>query len=62
MKQSVQFLQLKTTKNTVCYEEVPPTGKPPMIGRLYVQKWAVEPAPQNLVVTIDTDVPQVSSS
>ena len=41
----------KETKNTVRFQEMPEEGKPPVIGTLYVQKWAVG-ATEQLVVTI----------
>jgi hypothetical protein len=34
------FERDKVTKNTVRFQEIPETGKPPVIGTLYVQKWA----------------------
>ena len=36
----VTFTKEKDTKNTVRYIEDPQPGKPPVIGSLYVQKWA----------------------
>ena len=35
------FKKEKETKNTVKFQETPEAGKPPIIGTLYVQKWAV---------------------
>ena len=44
----------KETKNTIRYTEKPETGKPPAIGTIYVQKWALpEPTPASITVTID---------
>ncbi len=37
----VVFKKVKETKNMVRFEEVPEKGKQPVIGTLYVQKWAV---------------------
>ena len=42
----------KETKNTIRYAEVA-EGQPPVIGTLYVQKWAVKGTPKKLKVTID---------
>lgn len=43
----------KATKNTYRYAEVSQPGKPPAIGTLYVQKWALgEPAPSQIQVEI----------
>lgn len=39
-KHTVRFVREKETKNTVRFNEVPPDGKPPLIGALYIQKWA----------------------
>ena len=39
-KHTVRFVREKETKNTVRFSEVPPEGKPPLIGTLYIQKWA----------------------
>lgn len=38
---TIKFKKVKETKNTVKFEEVVAAGKPPVIGQLYVQKWAV---------------------
>ena len=37
-KHTVRFVREKETKNTVRFSEVPPDGKPPLIGTLYLQK------------------------
>ncbi len=42
----------KETKNTLRYSEVA-EGQPPVIGTLYVQKWALKGAPKRLKVTIE---------
>ncbi|MGA2620282.1 MAG: hypothetical protein ABSF26_21905 [Thermoguttaceae bacterium] len=42
----------KETKNTLRYSEVA-EGQPPIVGTLYVQKWAVKGAPKRLKVTIE---------
>lgn len=36
----VKFKREKETKNTVRFQEVEEKGKPPVIGTMYVQKWA----------------------
>ena len=38
----LEFKLEKPTKNTVKMEEVVKSGKPHVIGQLYVQKWAAE--------------------
>ena len=44
----------KETKNTMRYTEQPEAGKPPAIGTIYIQKWALpEPTPQSITVTIE---------
>ncbi len=44
----------KETKNTIRYTEKPEAGKPPSIGTIYIQKWALpEPAPQSITVTVE---------
>ena len=49
----VTLRRAKETKNTVRYEE-PESGEPPVIGTLYVQKWAVHRLedPEAITVTI----------
>lgn len=49
---TINFKKEKETKNTVKFEEVPGTGKPPVVGTLYVQKWAVGDA-EELTVTME---------
>jgi hypothetical protein len=50
--QTITFTVERETKNTVRYQEQT-DGKPPAIGTLYVQKWALgDNAPQTLSVTI----------
>ena len=47
------FVTERETKNTVRFQEET-SGKPPVIGTLYVQRWALgEPLPQRLTVTIE---------
>lgn len=48
------FEMEKETKNTVRFQEVS-EGKPPVIGTLYVQKWALpKPVPQKITVTLNS--------
>ena len=35
----VKFKKDRDTKNTVRFDEAVESGKPPVIGTLYVQKW-----------------------
>ncbi len=52
-RQTVVFVTERETKNTVRFQEEA-SGKPPVIGTLYVQRWALgEPLPQRLTVTIE---------
>ncbi len=55
MKHETTFTHEKSTKNTERYQEQPEPGKPPIIGTLYVQRWALgTPLPKTLKVTIET--------
>ena len=52
-RQTLVFVRERETKNTVRFQEEA-NGKPPVIGTLYVQRWALgEPLPQRLTVTIE---------
>ena len=52
-RQTLVFATERETKNTVRFQEEA-SGKPPVIGTLYVQRWALgEPLPQRLTVTIE---------
>ena len=52
-RQTVIFTLEKETKNTIRYQEQA-DGKPPAIGTLYVQRWALGlPVPDRLVVTVE---------
>ena len=42
----------KETKNTVRYAEVA-EGQPPVIGTIYVQKWAMKGIPKRVNVTLE---------
>lgn len=56
MKHETQFTHEKSTKNTERYAEQPESGKPPIIGTLYIQRWALgQPLPKSLKVTIETE-------
>lgn len=50
----VMLKRAKETKNTVRYEE-PSGGNPPIIGTLYIQKWATVrlEEPETITVTIE---------
>ena len=50
----LSFKQDKETKSTIRYAEVT-DGKPPIVGSLYVQKWALgDVIPDTLEVTISS--------
>ena len=50
--QTLTFTLERETKNTARYQEQT-EGKPPVVGTLYVQKWALgTDLPKSLVVTI----------
>ena len=52
-RQTPVFVTERETKNTVRFQEEA-TDKPPVIGTLYVERWALgEPLPQRLTVTIE---------
>ena len=52
-RKTLVFVTERETKNTVRFQEEA-SGKPPVIGTLYVQRWALgEPLPQRLTVTIE---------
>jgi hypothetical protein len=47
MKLEATFTLERETKNTYRYqEELSGSGKPPVIGTLYIQKWALDSHPQ----------------
>ena len=49
----IEFKVERETKNTVRYEEET-DGQPPMIGTLYVQKWALgKDFPKQIRVTLE---------
>jgi hypothetical protein len=49
---TLTFTIERETKNTIRYQEQT-NGKPPAIGTLYIQKWALgNPPPQKLAVSI----------
>jgi hypothetical protein len=53
-RQTLVFVMERETKNTVRYQEEA-IGKPPVVGTLYVQRWALgQPLPQRVSVTIET--------
>ena len=48
-----KFVFDRPTKNTVRYSEEPAGGEAPVVGTLYVQKWALgNQPPQVITVTI----------
>lgn len=49
---TITFVREKETKNTVKFEEKPAAGQPPVVGSLYIQKWAAGEA-KELTVTIE---------
>ena len=52
-QQTLVFVMERETKNTVRFQEET-NGKPPVVGTLYVQRWALgQPLPQRLSVTIE---------
>jgi hypothetical protein len=57
MKLEATFTLERETKNTYRYqEELSGSGKPPVIGTLYIQKWAVgSPPPRRLRIIVETE-------
>lgn len=52
-RQTLVFTVERETKNTVRYQEEA-IGKPPVVGTLHVQRWALgQPVPQRLTVVIE---------
>jgi hypothetical protein len=55
MKRTIRFVHKKDTAKTRVYEEVPQQGQPPVVGTIYVQKWAAGDATEVTVeLTIGT--------
>jgi len=55
VNQQLRFSIERETKNTVRYQEES-QGKPPVIGTLYVQKWALGiDVPTTLVLTLTAE-------
>jgi len=48
------FEMEKETKNTIRYTEVA-EGQPPIIGTVYVQKWAIKGTPKMIKVTLEVE-------
>lgn len=48
------FEAQRETDNTVVFKETPESGTAPMVGRLYVQKWALHQMgnPARITVTV----------
>lgn len=57
MKLEATFTLERETKNTYRYQEEPSgSGKPPIIGTLYLQKWAVgSPPPRRIRITVEAE-------
>ena len=54
MKLEIVLELERTTKNTARYKEIPPKGKPPVLGTLYIQQWALPtPYPEHISVAIE---------
>ena len=52
-EKTLVFEFLQETKNTVRFQEKPEPGQPPIVGSLYVQKWAFPgDVPKELTATI----------
>ena len=51
VEKTITFELQPDTKNTYRFQEVV-KGEPPLIGTLYVQRWAFETKPQTITVTI----------
>ena len=51
VEKTLTFELERDTKNTYRFQEAA-KGEPPLIGTLYVQKWAFETTPQTITVTI----------
>ena len=54
MKLERVFELEKETKNTIRYAEVA-EGQPPVIGTIYVQKWALKGTPKKVKVTLELE-------
>jgi hypothetical protein len=50
-KKTLIFVLEKETKNTIRFQEKPADGQPPIIGTVYIQKWA-KPA-NTITVTVE---------
>jgi hypothetical protein len=55
MKLERVFEMEKETKNTVRYQEEQVEGQPPVIGTIYVQKWALKGIPNKVKVTLEME-------
>ena len=56
----VTLHRAKETKNTVRFEE-PESGDPPIIGTLYLQKWATHRLEDPETITVTIEVPAGST-
>lgn len=57
---AVSLNRAKETKNTVRYEEQV-GGEPPVIGTLYLQKWAAHRLGDPETITVRVEVPATST-
>ena len=61
MKLERLFEVEKETKNTIRYAEKA-EGQPPVIGTIYIQKWAMKGTPKQVKITLEAeDAPPVST-
>ena len=54
MEKTLTFELERQTKNTYRFQEAA-KGEPPLIGTLYIQKWAFEKAPNRITVIIKAE-------
>lgn len=52
MQKTARFALEKETKGTFRFKEQPESGQPPVVGTLYVQKWAVPEGAQDVEVVM----------
>ena len=55
MKLERVFEMEKETKNTIRYQEQSAEGQPPVIGTIYIQKWAMKGIPKTVKVTLEAE-------
>jgi hypothetical protein len=54
VEKTITFELERDTKNTYRFQEVA-KGEPPLVGTLYVQKWAFEAKPETITLIIKTE-------